>query len=213
MRDISWEISLILEVVLVGDVSMVARDKEYVFTRLEVMALANLTDSQLRQLKEKEILIPQLSPIRYSWNQLIEAAIFSCLRQHFSWKKAVDYLFKYRKIHDYDSTTYYHADLIVVQPGRGMVFKSSIDPFTLKKDLVMEVKFNQSVEALLSLKKQEDGSFVREEVIQDQSIYIYVSNLIQLLWDIAEAKKLKLFPKKACLQRLHKSGFSNFESA
>ncbi len=67
----------------------------------------------------------------------------------------------------------------------------------------MEVTYNQPVETLLAIKKQEDGSLVVEDLVQDETVTIYVSNIVKQLWDVAKNEKVKNFAQKAFLKPLN----------
>ena len=191
---------------------------KYKFSRKETCLLSGLTLQQLRILQRREIIVPQKTPIRYSWQQLIYCAVFCNLRHEFSWEDSVKYLLGYKnwiinnRSNQTNNPLVDSGDVLIVQHKYGVLVEcysqqKDIDVF-LKTGVVREISTNTPVNIMLLYKERKEIiinniiTYEYEKKIADKTIKIYICNIVNEFYNVANKKKLVTFENKAELPLL-----------
>ena len=189
---------------------------KYKFSRKEICLLSGLTLQQLRILQRREIIIPQKTPIRYSWQQLIDCAIFYYLRQEFPWDISVKYLRSYKNWLEKnrgdksDNLLVDSGDVLIVQHEYGVLVESysqqeDINVF-LKNNVVKETLIDIPVNNMLLPRKEKVVNnilmYEYEKKFAEKEVKIYICIIVNNFYKIANNKNMITFKNKAELPLL-----------
>lgn len=189
---------------------------KYKFSRKEICLLSGLTLQQLRILQRREIIVPQKTPIRYSWQQLIDCAIFYYLRQEFPWDISVKYLRSYKNWLEKnrgdksDNLLVDSGDVLIVQHEYGVLVESysqqeDINVF-LKNNVVKETLIDIPVNNMLLPRKEKVVNnilmYEYEKKFAEKEVKIYICIIVNNFYKIANNKNMITFKNKAELPLL-----------
>jgi hypothetical protein len=189
---------------------------KYKFSRKEICLLSGLTLQQLRILQRREIIIPQKTPIRYSWQQLIYCAVFSYLRKEFSWEDSVKYLSGYKnwiarnRVNESVNLLVDSGDVLIVQHEYGVLVEcysqqKDIDVF-LKNNIVKEILIDTPVNIMLLPREEKVVNniimYEYDNKFADKTVKIYICNIVNDFYNIANKNNLITFENKAELPLL-----------
>ncbi len=148
------------------------------FTRKEAVILSGLTMNQVIKLEQKNLIVPQRQPIRYTWNQIVKLRVIYYARQMLSLQVITDELASFCKT-DILISNY---EVVGIMNEKG-IFVGNLDVVSMELGLTLQ---RDGV-----VTRGQTALNVNGETVVTEYTMILMKKIVEEIFDIANKKGIE----------------------